>query len=124
MAKQELHSSEVSGLAIDDRRLSASQRMRSVGCRVQTDRRHPVLNDPGLLPGRQMRRTPQPASEEVVFRARLVLLEKRADRSASVFGDLELNRATGFLLDNRTARSDLTACGDIANLQPDEVAAS
>ena len=70
-----------------------------------------------------MRRAPQPAADEIIVGTRLVPFEEGADRPAGVFGDFELDRATRLLLDDSAASPHFAARGDIANLQPDEVAA-
>jgi len=48
--KEQLHRPEVLRPAIDERSLSASQRMGTIPCRVQAELAHPASDDPRILP--------------------------------------------------------------------------
>ena len=52
--EQQLHGSNISGPSVDQRSSRASQRMRAISRRVQTNTLNPGRNNPGILPSRKM----------------------------------------------------------------------
>lgn len=51
VTEQQLYGSEVFCASVDKHCFGASQRVRSVGARVQADRSNPVIDDSRILPG-------------------------------------------------------------------------
>ena len=54
VAKQELHGTQVAGLLVDLRDFCAPHRVRAISAGFQSDRCHPVSDDPRVLAGRDM----------------------------------------------------------------------
>jgi hypothetical protein len=55
MTKQQLHYTQILGSAIYQRRFGSPHRMGPVRTRIKANLSNPTLNDPGILPGGQMR---------------------------------------------------------------------
>ncbi len=51
MTQKELNRAEVAGPAIDHGRLGSTQRVRAVVLTPQADASHPLVDEPGILPG-------------------------------------------------------------------------
>ena len=68
MSEQKLNSTQVFRSLIDQRRFRPSHRMRTIGRRVESSGGNPIMNDPGVLPGRNMRRFRETAGEQVLLR--------------------------------------------------------
>jgi hypothetical protein len=81
------------------------------------------MDDAGVLPRRQVRLSPQTAWEQISPLARVDGGEPLAYSNAGLFGDFELNRSAGLLLDYRRSIANPPACAHILDLEPNEVAA-
>ncbi|GGB25368.1 hypothetical protein GCM10011324_39070 [Allosediminivita pacifica] len=64
VAKQELDRAKIACLAVDLRCLRAPQRVRPVAARFETDRRHPLPDEPYVLARRDVRPVVKPAREQ------------------------------------------------------------
>ena len=56
LTQEKLDGPEIPGAPIDQRRFRTPQRMRAVGSRIRSNRRHPTPDDSGILARRKMRR--------------------------------------------------------------------
>jgi hypothetical protein len=73
--------------------------MRPVVLRPQSDPGHPLLNEPGILPGADMIRAIDPARKGEIVNSSTSAFEPRQDAAAGGTEELELNRPTCLLLD-------------------------
>lgn len=55
MTYEKLHRAPVACLAINLRSLRPSRRLRSIAARIEPNRRHPFMHQPGILAGRHVR---------------------------------------------------------------------
>lgn len=124
MAKQELYRPKISCLAVDLRRLGAPQRVRSVSPGLETDRRHPVPNEPRILPRGDGRSVVEPAREQEGATDHLGPRHPGRDRSTGVLRDFELNGALRLALDDGDAFADLIADNEVGDPETDEVTAA
>lgn len=89
--EQELDGPKILCSSVDKRGLGTSQRVRSVGCRIQTDLTHPVTDDTSILTCGQVRRTAKPAREQEIVSPQPALPNPRAQLLPRLFGNLELH---------------------------------
>src|SRR5262249_3512426 len=82
------------------------------------------MDDPGILPGRQVRLRSDPAGKEVPGVPVSNVGKPRLDRGPGLLGDLELHRPARLLLNDGRAVTDPAADADIVDLQPHEIAAA
>jgi hypothetical protein len=80
------------------------------------------MDDPGILPGRQVRLSSDPARKEVSGVPASNVSKPRLDRGSGLLGNLELHRPARLLLNDRRAITDPTTDADIVDLQPNEIA--
>src|SRR5215472_7821607 len=97
--------------------------MRAIGRAIKPSARDPRMDDPGILPGRQVRLRSDPAGKEVSGVPVSNVGKPRLDRGSGLLGDLELQRTARLLLNDGCAVTDPTADADIVDLQPHEIAA-
>lgn len=71
-----------------------------------------------------MGRCTDPTAEQILVRMWLVLKQQCTNRLARVFGDLELDGSARLLLDDSGSRFYVSAGGDIADFEPDQITAS
>ena len=90
--------------------------MRAVGGAVEPGTLDPGMDDPRILPGREVRLRPEAAREEVPSIPGLDLGKPGSDRGSGLFGDFELNRPARLFLDNGGAVSNAAASADIVDL--------
>jgi hypothetical protein len=69
VTKQNLHGSEVASLLVNLCRLSSSQGVGPIGAGFKSDGHYPSLDNPGVLPGRQMLRRLAAAWEQIAAAA-------------------------------------------------------
>jgi hypothetical protein len=82
------------------------------------------MDDPGILPGRQVRLRSDPAGKEAPGVPVSNVGKPRLDRGSGLLGDLELHRTARLLLNCGRAVTDPTADADIVDLKPHEIAPS
>jgi len=80
------------------------------------------MDDPGILPGRQVRLRSDPAGKQIPGGPASNVSKPRLDRVSGLLGDLELHRTSRLLLNDARAITDPTADADILDLQPHEIA--
>jgi hypothetical protein len=81
------------------------------------------MDDAGILSGRHMRLTAKTAREKVLAVSARSVCQPIADCCSGLFGDLELDRSAGLLLDDRHPILNPDPDADIADPKPQEVAA-
>src|SRR6266478_1355321 len=96
--------------------------MGAVGRRNKPNRPHPGPDDPGILPGRQMRRLCNAARKEELLWLQMGRRDPRVHRVPRLLGDLELDRALGLLLHDYRPRRDRSALDDIVDAKPNQIA--
>ena len=121
MAKQDLHRAQVARLLIDDRGFGSSQRVRSVVLRPQSDPDHPLINEPGILPGADMIGVIDPARKGELVNRSASAFEPCQNSAAGGFEEFKLNRPACLLLDDDRPRADLAAADEVADLDLDDV---
>src|ERR1700758_3521760 len=97
--------------------------MRAIGRAIKPGARDPRMDDPGILPGRQVRLRSDPAGKEVPGVPASNVGKPRLDRGSGLLGDLELHSPARFLLNDGRAVADPAADADTLDLQPHEIAA-
>ncbi|BAE52453.1 hypothetical protein amb3649 [Paramagnetospirillum magneticum AMB-1] len=100
VAKQDLHGAQVARLLVDDGRLGAAQRMRSVVLRTQTDPSNPFIDETRILTSADVLGMIDPAGKHEIVKRASSTIEPGKNAVASGFKELELNRPAGFLLND------------------------
>ncbi len=90
--------------------------MRAVGGAVKPGTLDPSVDDPRILPGREVRLRPEAAREEVPSIPGLDLGKPGSDRGSGLFRDFELNRPARLFLNDVGPVSDTAAGADIVDL--------
>ena len=121
---QKLHCSQIAGLLVNLRRLRSAQRMRAICRAIEPGAIRPSMDDPGILPRRQVWLSPQTAWEQISALASVEGGEPLADSSTGLLGNLELYRPASLLLNDGRAIPDCLAGGHVIDFQPDEITAS
>src|SRR5713226_4974998 len=85
----QLSRSQVPRLLVDLGRLRSPHRMRAVGGAVEPGTLDPGMDDPRILPGREVRLCPEAAREEVASIPGLDLGKPGSDRGSGLFGNFE-----------------------------------
>ena len=116
MPEEKLDRPQIARLRLDLRRLRPPHRMRAVGGAVEPGTLDPGMDDPRILPGREVRLRPEPAREKVPSIPGLDLGKPGSDRGSGLFGNFELNRPARLLLNDRGAVSDPAAGANVVNL--------
>src|SRR5262245_11342441 len=93
----------------------SSHRMRAIGRASKPSARDPRMDDPGILPGRQVRLRSDPAGKEVPGAPASSVGKPRLDRGSGLLGDLELHRMVRLLLNYGSAVTDPAADADIVD---------
>jgi hypothetical protein len=115
-AEEQLDGSQVARLLIDLRSLRPPHRVCAVSGAVEPGTLDPGMDDPRILPGREVRLRPEPAREKVPSIPGLDLGKPGSDRGSGLLGDFELNRPARLFLNDVGAVSDPTAGADIVDL--------
>ena len=90
--------------------------MRAVGGAVEHSALDPGMDDPRILPGRDVRLRPETAREEVSSVSGLDLGKPCSDRGSGLFGNFELNRPARLFLNDGCAVSKPAAYADVVDL--------
>ena len=109
---------------VDDRSLGATQGMGAVFLGSKPDRLDPFINEAGILPCAHVSRWINPARECVIIHCPTASFQPCEKAGACVAHQLELNRSTGFLLDDHRASSDFLPYNKVADFDLDEIAAA
>src|SRR5215472_14322656 len=91
--------------------------MRAIGRAIKPSAHDPRMDDPRILPGRQVRLRSDPAGKEVVGAPASNVDKPRLDRGSGLLGDLELHRTARLLLNDGRAITNPSADADIIDLQ-------
>jgi hypothetical protein len=124
VSEEQLHGAEVLGAPIDQRRLRPAHGVRAIVGAVQSQVLNPVLEDPCVLPGSEMRRIVEPAGEEEGFRLQPGKPNPRLQSVPGSWRDLELHGALGLVLHDSGARRNLVSMTDVSDLEGDEIASA
>jgi len=124
VAKQELHRPQVAGLSVNQGSLCSPQRVRPVPARIEADRGHPVADETGVLPCRQVRRGVQPAWKEEPAARHGGRGDPLENGLSGVLGHFELDGSSGLALDDRYAVADGAAHHEVTDFEADEVTAA
>src|SRR6266568_384278 len=124
MPEEKLNRSQVAGLLVDLGRLRPPHRMRTIGGAVKPGAFDPGMDDPCILPCREVRLRPEATWEEILSIPRVDLGKPGSDRGSGLFGDFELNRPARLFLNDGGAVWHPAASANIVDLQPHEVTAS
>jgi hypothetical protein len=124
MPQQKLDGAQISCLFVYLGRFGPSHGMRSVNGTIESGARHPFLYDARILPGRNVRPRREAAREQILRCHGDPSVQPIQDRKPSLFGQLELDWAVGFLLDHDGAVAHAAADADVVHLQAHEIAAS
>src|ERR1700678_3093234 len=89
---------------------------------AQSDRSDPFVDEPGILPGADMIGMINPAREGVVVESATSTFEPSEQTATGRLEELELNGATGFLLNYDSLRANPAAADKVADLDLDDVA--
>ena len=79
---------------------------------------NPLMDDAGVLPGREVRLSPQTAREEVSALAGAQMGSPLANSAARLLGDFELHRPAGLALAHPRSVPDPSAREHVIDLQP------
>jgi hypothetical protein len=93
---------------------------RCLGGAVQAGALDPGIDDPRILPRREVRLCSEATRKEVLCVPRVARRKPVLDRGAGLLGDLKLNRPAYLLLNDRSAVSNSAAGANIVDLQPHE----
>src|SRR5207248_8904598 len=115
--EKQLHGSQVARFLIYLCRLGPSHRMRAIGRAIKPSGRDPRMDDPGILPGRQVRLRSDPAGKEIPGVPVSNVGKPSRDRGSGLLGDVELHPSARFLLNDGRAVTDPAADADIVELQ-------
>jgi hypothetical protein len=113
--EEQLDRPQVARLLIDLGRVRSAHRMCVSGA-VEPGALDPAMDDPRILPG-EVRLRPEAAGEEVPSVICGLDLEKPVlDRGSGLFGNFELDRSAGLLLNDRGTVSDSAVGANIVDL--------
>ncbi len=101
MTQKQLHRANVSRLLVYLRGFRP-HRMSSVSLRIEPDAGNPFVDNPSVLPGRQMRFRPHATWEQIVSFGETATSYPGTDGSSGLLRDLKLHRPPGLVI---TARS-------------------
>ncbi len=116
MTEQDLHSTQVARPLIDDRSLGSAERVGPVVLPAQPNPGHPLINEASVLPGADMIDMINPARKDEVDERTSSAFEPSEDAGAGRLKELELNGATGLLLNNDRSRANPAATDKLADL--------
>jgi len=101
---------------VDDRSLGATQGMGTVFLGSKPDRLDPFINEAGILPCAHVSPRMDRARKCVIIHCPAASFQPCEKAGACVAHQLELNRSTGFLLDDHRASSDFLPYNKVADL--------
>ena len=124
MAEKDLNGTKVTGCLVDDGGFRAPERMRSVILRRKTDTDYPLVHKAGVLPSAHVGHVVVPARENEVVQGAAPALEPRAHCPSGRVYQLELDRSSGFLLNDDGAITNAPAGNYIPDSDTDHVTAA
>src|SRR5438552_6369015 len=96
LTQEKLDGPEIPGAPIDQRRFRTPQRMRAVGSRIRSNRRHPTPADSGILARRKMRRLRNAARKYELIRLEMSGRYPSARRVPRLLGPFRIAPAAEF----------------------------
>lgn len=108
VTEQNLDRPKIAGLFINLRSLCSPHGMGAICAGVEPDGRHPSVNDPSILPCRQMLRALTAAWKQIIAAIPSNKREPRGERHLGLFGDLELYGSLRLLLNDGGPIADRT----------------
>jgi len=122
MAEEYLHGAEISGALVDQRRLSAPQRVGAVEARIKPDARYPLRQQASILSCCQA--SPSASSaKQWLTRLSARKLQVVFERLPGLFGEFELDRAARFLLADSCPVKRAASRGNVLDPDGDHIAA-
>lgn len=122
VAEQDLNGAEIACCFVDDRRLGAPERVRSVLLRLEADADHPLVHQAGVLARAHVRHVVVSARENVVVERAAAALQPSSHRFPGSLHQLELDGSLRLLLHDYCASAHAPTRNDIANADLDLVA--
>src|SRR3954452_15872540 len=98
--------------------------MRAIFITPQTGTGHPLVDQARILPGTDVVRMADAARKRVIFDRAAAPLQPSQQARACIVHQLELDRATGLLLNDKRATPDVSAADQIADLDLHDVTAA
>lgn len=120
--KQDLDSTQIARLLVDEGCLRPAQRMRAVVLRAQADGNDPFIDQPCILPSTEMHGWIAATGKNEIVKRPNASFEPGEKARARGLHDLKLNGFAGLLLNDDRARLDRAAADDITDLQFHQVA--
>jgi hypothetical protein len=124
MSEQNLDRTKIPSGFVEHRCLCASERVRAVIFTAQPNRSDPLIDQSGVLAGAEVIGMIDPTGKAKSSMVPPLRSSHASKLAPDVRLDLELYRATGFLLDDHGARSDLLARDKGSDLDLNKLAAS
>ena len=124
VSEQELDRSQILRVTVDKGCLRAPQGVGPVVVWVLANERNPFLHDPRILASGEVARPLVAARKQEVSRRVIPLCNPRLNSRPRLLRDLEADGLAGLLLQDRGAGDEMRAVGDIADPQPNQVAAA
>jgi hypothetical protein len=106
MAKQDLDRSKIAGGLVDHRSLRSPQRMRTVILPTKPDRRHPLIDQPGVLSSAEMISVVDATGKGIVIDCSSPSLKPGEQTSSDLGRNFELHGSSGLLLDDHRTSSN------------------
>lgn len=124
MAKQDLDRSKIASGPVYHRSLCSPQGMRSIVFATRPDRRHPLVDQPGVLPDAEMFSVAYTTGEGIVIDCSSSALKPGKQTSSDSGRDIELHGPSSLLLDHRRTSSNVVADDECPDLQLYQIAAA
>jgi len=124
VAQQDLDRPEIAGGLVDHRRFRATKRVRPVFGAAKSDRVDPLIHQTSILPRAKVPRVVDAARKCLVLDATTSAFEPREKACSDIGRKLELDRASGLLLCNDRAGSNISPGDEVADLDFYEITAS
>src|SRR5215213_7139942 len=115
VAEKDLHSSQVAGLLVDDRRFGPAERMRPVILSAQSDPGYPLVHEARILPGAHVGGVVDPAREGIIVERAASTSKPSEDAGAGRLKKLELNGPASLPLHDDCSGANPSAADEVAN---------
>ena len=122
--EKKLNGTKVLCFLVDQGRFRPSQRMGPVVVWIQSNSSNLGSHDSRILARRQMRRRMDAAGKQKVSSGEIGSPDPRRNRLSCLVRNLKLHGSARLLLHHHRTRRDLVACGDVRDLESEEIAGS
>lgn len=109
MAKQDLDRSKIAGGLVDHGSLRSPQGMRPVILPTKPDRRHPLINQSGVLPSAEMISVVDATGKGIVIDCSSTSLKPGKQTGSDLGRNFELHGSSSLLLDDHRSSSNVVA---------------